>query len=745
MAKTTIDHKDRSGTETLFFQVEGMTCGACSSRVEKVLSKIPGVETAEVNLTLERATVTCRPSIKQNLILKAVNEAGFTITLIKDDKKLSKFTSDFDIQNRISLIIAITFTIPFILQVFFRSIQDWTGIIFQLPIPLAVLLASVIQFGIGLRFYRGAYHSLKFGSANMDVLVAMGTTTAYLYSMYNVLAFDNPSDQTLYFEASVIIITLVIIGKSIELRAKRSANSAIHELCKIQPETANVRQKDGTEEIRPIQFLNPGDVVLCRQGDRIPVDGIVISGEAEIDESLITGESIPIVKLPGAEIITGSINLNGFIEINVKAVGDESTLGRVIRLVETAQTKKPNIQRLVDQVSHIFVPVIISLALFTFLFWYLVSGNLDIAILNAVSVLVIACPCALGLATPTAIVAGAGAAARAGILVKDIEVLERSRDVTHVIFDKTGTLTEGKPRIVNIFAFVENYNDELLTIAASLQHGSGHPVAKAFKQLAEEKLLSLPITTNFNNHVARGVEGTIGGNTYFLGNLNLFQENFHKTPPKTDTYTIDSTAVWLAKIDNSECEFLAQFDLVDTLRPNIPILIEKLNQLGTEVLLVSGDSESAVSYIGNQIGIHHTFSCTNPQQKESIVGKLIDDGANICMVGDGINDAPALARANIGIAMGSGTEVAMETAEITLMRADPTLVVETISLSRLTIRKIKQNLFWAFSYNIIGVPLAAMGFLFPALAAIMMTFSSISVLINSLTLRSWKPQDPEIS
>lgn len=608
-----------------------------------------------------------------------------------------------------------------------------------MPVYAEAMLATVLQIGIGARYYRSAFHALRGGGANMDVLVALGTTSAYVYSGYLVYDLGDAAAGQLYFEASAIIITLVLIGKHIETRARRSASRAIRELLAIRPVTARIRTAEGSEQDTPVHALRPGDVVICRPGDRVAADGVVLRGEAEVDEALITGESVPAPKHPADTVIAGSMNINGFLEIEARAVGSDSTLGRVIRLVESAQAAKPAIQRMVDRVSAVFVPAVVGLAVITFAAWGLSGADLASALINAVSVLVIACPCALGLATPTAIVAGAGVAARAGILVRDIESLEQANGLTHVVFDKTGTLTEGRPVIASVTPLAERDEGDLLRVAASLQQGSEHPLAIAFLRTATERGIALADVSGFRSVVAKGVQGEIEGASYLLGNRRLFDECCPGTDPPDASDSGGSTRVWLAVRSDAGCAFLARFELIDALRPDAVVAVDGLRKLGVKPLLVSGDAKAVVERIGRQAGIDESYGAATPEEKERIVSRLSESGARVCMVGDGINDAPVLARAAVGIAMGSGTDVAMETAAITLMRPDPTLVAGAIDVSRKTIRKIKQNLFWAFIYNVIGLPLAALGFLVPAFAAAMMAASSISVVLNALTLRSWRP------
>ena len=737
------------GTETRVYHVAGMTCSACSARVEKILSQVPGVAAAHVNLALEKATLAVTPGLEEDALSGPVAGAGYRLEPVRDDGSEPDGDPGRARADRIAMAVAISMTVPFLLQMLAGLLRGWTGWIgwaglgdyadWHMPVYAEAALASVLQIGIGARYYRSAFHALRGGGANMDVLVALGTTSAYAYSWYLVASLGPGAAGQLYFEASAIIITLVLVGKHIESRARRSAGRAIRELLAIRPVTAQVRTSDGAERETPVHALKAGDVIICRPGERVAVDGVVLRGEAEVDEALITGESVPAAKGPADAVIAGSMNVNGFMEIEARAVGGDSTLGRVIRLVENAQAAKPAIQRLVDRISAVFVPVVIGLAMIAFAAWILAGADMETALINAVSVLVIACPCALGLATPTAIVAGAGAAARAGILVKDIESLERARGLTHIIFDKTGTLTEGRPVLASIVPLAGRGEDGPLGIAAALQRGSEHPFARAFQLAAADRGMPHAGVERFRSLVARGVEGEVDGTTYLLGNRRLFQEACRDTPPPDAPDSGGATSVWLAARGDSGCEYLARFDLVDALRSDAAAVVERLKRMGIRTLLVSGDAEPVVERIGRAAGIDESHGAATPEDKERIVGQLTESGAKVCMVGDGINDAPALARATVGIAMGSGTDVAMETAAITLMRPEPVLVAGAVDVSRRTIRKIKQNLFWAFVYNVIGIPLAAAGYLFPAFAAAMMAFSSISVVLNSLTLRAWRP------
>ena len=736
--------------ERLHLAIEGMTCNACATRLEKSLGAAEGVVSASVNFALERASVEVDPARTDlDSVVRVVRRTGFDVGAETHASRGGK-TPPADPgagerreerrlrRERWAVAAAALLAAPFLLQMLAHLPGGGFAPAWKLS-PLAQLaLATPLQFVLGARFYRGAFAALRGGGANMDVLVALGTTAAYAYSLYRLAALGAGAEGRLFFEASAVVVAFVLAGKHMESRAKRGATRAIRQLLALRPDVARVRLADGSVEERPARALRPGDVAVCRPGDRVAADGAVVRGEAEVDESPITGESAPVPKAPGDPATAGSIVVDGFIDVETRAAGEDSTLARMIRLVEDAQAGKPAVQRLVDRVSAVFVPLVVAFAAVAFAAWLFAGAGLEAALASAVSVLVIACPCALGLATPTAIVAGAGAAARAGILIRDVEALERAHGLSHVVFDKTGTLTEGRPSLAGIEPLGRIGEDEALRIAASLQQGSGHPVAAAFRAEAQARGLEPSPVERFRSSVARGVEGEVEGVRYRLGNARLFAEGGLDPPPGEPSD--GGSQVWLGASLPGGDALLARFEAVDALRPQAAEAIRQLERLGVEPRLVSGDAAAVARRIGRRLGIEAVRGEALPEDKAEIVAELARGGARVGMVGDGINDAPALARAAVGIAMGSGTDVAMETAAITLMRPDPRLVAGAIDASRRTFRKIGQNLFWAFVYNVVGLPLAALGLLSPALAGAAMALSSVSVVANSLLLRSWKPR-----
>ncbi len=790
--------------------IEGMTCSACSARLERMLNGAAGVADATVNLALERAMLHIDPGESSlDAVIGLVRRGGFNVgtetgryhvdnlgdstvadrvekalesvpgvlqvkinppterveidfvSLMVPDKTLSRAAADAGFQlfpeaggaggsaareqrqnrrEQWAILCAAILTTPFLAQMVIMFSFGEHAMHMHMPPFAELALATPLQFVFGLRFYRGAINSLRGGGANMDVLVAMGTTAAYAFSLWQIVAFGEGARGQLYFEASAIIITLIMVGKHLEARAKRGAAAAIRGLMALQPDTAMVRLPDGELVERPAQDLEVGDIVVCRPGDRVAADGVVVRGAAEVDESLITGESNPLAKEPGDSVTAGSINVDGFIDIETRAVGGDSTLSKMVRLVENAQVGKPAVQRLVDRVSAIFVPTVITIAVLTFIGWLAAGAGFETALISAAATLVIACPCALGLATPTAIMAGSGAAARAGILIKDVTTLEQAHSLSHVVFDKTGTLTEGKPRVSEIELLAGLDEDEVLIAAASLQQGSSHPIALAFREEMERRGHPMMAVENFKNYVSRGIEGELQGRRYLVGNDRLFRDR-DLDPPEREMHR-GGTEVWLGVAMEGGDALLARFALVDELRPTAKTAIRQVKGLNVTPLLVSGDTVSVAERIAGELGIDDVHGEVRPEDKASIIAELEEGGAKVGMVGDGVNDAPALARATAGIALGTGTDVAMDTASITLMRPDPRLVGSAIDISRRTFRKIKQNLFWAFIYNVIGLPLAALGFLSPSLAGAAMAFSSVSVVTNSLILRSWKPKLP---
>ncbi len=735
--------------ETYAFPIEGMTCSACAARLEKALDRVPGVTKANINLALERADVqVITGSATLEDLATAVQDAGYTARITSASEEQARLDAEHALRDQAllrrekwMLLASAALSLPLVAQMIthFQMLSGLQGPMLQLSPWLELVLATPVQFIIGARFYKGAWNALKNRSGNMDVLVVMGTTAAFGYSVYLLASLGNAATGRLYFEASAVIITLVLLGKFMESRAKRGTTAAIRQLMDLRPQTARLRRADNGEVEVPIAEVKSGDIVIVRPGERMPVDGIVAGGQSELDEALITGESLPVNKTKGDQVTGGAINGTGLLEVRATDVGEDSTLARIIRLVENAQAGKAPVQRLVDRISEIFVPTVVCIATITFAAWYMNNGNFEQALVAAVSVLVIACPCALGLATPTAIMTGTGAAARSGILIKDIESLERAHKLSAIIFDKTGTLTEGKPKVVDVHV-LRGDEAELIRLAASIQQGSEHPLAKSLLALAAEREFSLYPVKNFQSYTGRGVAGTANSRDIVIGNEQLLTER--QLDPSAETQraraweATGKTVIWVADQDG----LLGIIAIADPLKAESKDAIDALRKLNIKTLMLSGDAPLVATEIGRQAGVDESRGGVKPDEKAQAVTGLSQQGHSVGMIGDGINDAPALAVADVGIAMGSGTDIAMETAGITLMRVDPRLVGAAVDASRATFRKIKQNLFWAFIYNIIGIPLAAAGLLSPAMAGAAMAMSSVSVVTNSLLLRRWKPK-----
>lgn len=723
--------------EVFVFTLDGMTCGACAVRSEKVLARVPGVSSAEVNFALERATVHApKGAVSFDTLSEVIAKAGFTARTLTPEKP-----SDTDanrqkglLKDYLTLAFSALLTLPLVAQMG----AHFTGTGFHLSPWTELALALPVQVIAGARFYAGAWKVLRVGSGNMDVLVVMGTTAAFGYSLYLLLTLGAAATGLLYFEASAVIITLVLFGKVLEARAKRGTTAAIRALMNLRPDIARV-DRDGTIVEVPVDQVLEGDTVIVRPGEKVPVDGNIEEGASELDEALLTGESLPVAKTAGDTVTGGSINGTGLLRVCATRVGEDSTLARIIRLVENAQSGKAPVQRLVDRVAAVFVPIVIVIAVLTFAGWLAFGGTFEQGLIAAVSVLVIACPCALGLATPTAIVTGTGAAAKSGILIKDVEALERAHQVDTVIFDKTGTLTEGHPAVVDVF-MISNDEKQAIGLAAAVQHGSEHPLAKAMVALADERGVAVGTVTGFQSVTGRGVMGTVGSKTVLLGNQAFLEEHHVALVgglEKVEAWHRDArTAVWMA-VDGL---LVAVFAIADPVRREAVTAVSLLQKLGIEAHLLSGDAKPVAAAIAQTVGIDHVQGEVSPADKAQAVSNLRSNSHVVAMVGDGINDAPALAEADVGVAMGTGTDVAMETAAVTLMRPDPRLVAAAFSISKATWRKIKQNLFWAFIYNIIGIPLAALGYLSPAVAGVAMAASSVSVVTNALLLRRWRPR-----
>jgi Cu+-exporting ATPase len=719
--------------------IDGMTCSACATRLEKALTRAAGVTSATVNFATEQADIRIAAGVTDaDALADVVRKAGFTARQAAELD--ASATDDQDAlaaaalrAELFTLLAAAALTLPLVLQMVSMTL----GLGFHLTPGLELILATPVQFVIGARFYRAAWNAVRAGAGNMDVLVALGTSAAYFYSLVTLIVAGRAAAGQLYFEASAVIITLVLLGKFMESRAKRGTTAAIRQLMDLRPKTARVL-RGGAELEVPVGEVQVGDTVVVRPGESIPVDGEVSAGQSDIDEALITGESIPVEKAAGDKVTGGAINGTGLLRVTATAVGADSTLARIIKLVQNAQAGKAPIQRLVDKISAVFVPIVIGIAALTFGGWLLAGAGFEAALVAAVSVLVIACPCALGLATPTAIMTGTGAAARAGILIKDVVALEQAHAVDAVIFDKTGTLTTGRPTVIDMYTADGNESD-MLTGLASLQQGSEHPLARAVLLKAADLGLEPGAVENFKSFTGFGVEGQIGGHWIRSGNADFMQQhNLDPAPLREQANAWESqgrTVIYVARDDR----LLGMLAIADPLRPEATPAVTELRRMGIRTLLLSGDAERVAAEIGRQVGVDEARGGVRPADKAAAVEALRANGAHVGMVGDGINDAPALAAADVGLAMGSGTDVAMETAGITLMRSNPGLVPAAIAVSRATWRKIRQNLFWAFIYNVIGIPFAAAGLLSPTLAGAAMAFSSVSVVTNSLLLRRWRP------
>lgn len=718
--------------EVVRLKIGGMTCASCSGRVEKALRKRPGVASAQVNLATELATVALVPGVTSVAeLVEAVERAGYeaqpAATAAEERAAADALDARKSRSELLILIGAFALTLPLIAPM----VVNLFGVSWMLPGWLQLALATPVQVVAGARFYRGAIGAIRGGAANMDVLVAIGTTAAFLLSF----AIWWAGGTHLYFESAAAVIAFVRFGKWLEGRAKRSTTRAIRALMELRPEIARVRRAHGEIEVPP-EAVGRGEIVVIRPGERVPVDGTIVEGESQLDESLITGESLPVVKEVGDEVTGGSINGEGLLAVEATRVGEESTLARIVALVQDAQATKAPIQKTVDRVSAVFVPIVLLLALLTFAGWSVSGVGLERALINAVSVLVIACPCALGLATPAALMVGTGAAARVGILVKDAEALEITHSVDTVVLDKTGTLTEGRPEVRQVLA---DDADRLLELAAGAQQGSEHPLAGAIRRAASERGLRSAAFDAFKAFVGKGVSASVEGRTIRVGSPRWMQElGVELATWKSRAAELKAegmTVVWVVEGSSA----LGAIAIGDRPRGSSKLAIERLSAEGVRTVMLTGDNDNAAQAIGKRLGLSRVIAEVLPGDKASEIAALQAEGRKVAMVGDGVNDAPALAAADVGFAMGTGTDVAMHTAGVTLMRPEPTLIGDAISISRATTRKIHQNLFWAFVYNTVGLPLAALGFLTPMIAGAAMALSSVSVVTNALLLRRWRP------
>jgi len=735
--------------------IDGMTCASCVARVEKALRKVPGVQTASVNLATEQAQVSTETGTEAALLLAAIQRAGYEASMVQPDADVLATPVRRAHDEGWKVALAVALSAPLMVPM----VGDLLGLHWMWPAWVQALLAAPVQFWLGARFYKAGWAALKAGAGNMDLLVAIGTSAAFGLSL--ALWWQAAPDQMphLYFESAAVVITLVMLGKWLESRAKHQTLAALDALRRLRPETARVRRHGAEAEV-PLSAVRVGSEVVVRPGERLPTDGVIIEGRTHLDESLITGESLPVAREAGQTVTGGALNVEGLIVVRTTAVGAETQLARIVRLVESAQARKAPIQQLVDKVSAVFVPAVIVIAAITGLAWWALSGDGVAATLHAVAVLVIACPCALGLATPATLMVGTGMAARHGILVRDAQALETLRAVKVVAFDKTGTLTQGRPRLTALASQSGTPEDDaqLLRWAAALQSGNGHPLARAVIEAANSQALpgasvAPGVAVEGLQLVAgRGVEGRVDGMLLRLGSHRWLSESGLDAGPmaaqSAQAAASGQTVSWLFEPGGREqrpARLLGLLTFGDEPKPGAAQAIASLKARGLRVVMISGDNHGAAQAMAQLLGIDEVRAEVLPADKARVVGELkagLLPGEAVAMVGDGINDAPALAAADVGLAMageGGGTDVAVETAGLTLLRGDPQTVVEAWELSWAVRRKLHQNLFWAFAYNVVGIPLAAMGWLSPMVAGAAMALSSVSVITNALMLRRWHP------
>jgi Cu+-exporting ATPase len=745
-------------TRTVQLPISDMTCASCVARVEKALRKQPGVLAVSVNLATETASITLAgratgteadAAAAAAPLVAAVRKAGYGVTapVAQGQAVAAPWLTD---GRRV--VLAALLSAPLALPMLAML---W-GTHWMLPGLWQLALAAPVQFWLGARFYKAGWSAVRAGAGNMDLLVALGTTAAFGLSLFKLWQAGGVGMPDLYFEGSAVVITLVLTGKWLEARARRQTTQAIRALNALRPDTARVR-RNGVDSDVPLADVQPGDAVVVRPGERVAVDGVVQEGRSDVDESLITGESLPVPRGPGDAVTGGAVNGDGLLLVRTTAVGAESTLSRIVRLVESAQARKAPIQRLVDRVSEVFVPVVLGLALLTLLGWGLGAGDWTSAVLNAVSVLVIACPCALGLATPAAIMAGTGVAAQRGVLIKDAEALELAHAVHVVAWDKTGTLTVGQPQLVQVevgLGPADSDRAHALAVAAALQSGSTHPLARAVLAVASAEGVAVPAVSSPRAEPGRGVSGTLNGVEHRLGSLRWMQESGADLAPwaaqaealQAQGRTVSAVAAMVDSAAGRVPQIMGLLAFADTAKPGAAAAVKRLAAMGVRSVLVSGDNAGSVAAIAAAVGITEQRAEVLPADKARLVAELkaglSGHHARVAMVGDGINDAPALAAADVGMAIvhmdGTGTDVAMHAAGITLMRGDPGLVADAIDISRRTTTKIRQNLFWAFVFNAVGIPLAALGMLSPVIAGAAMAMSSVTVVSNALLLRRWK-------
>ncbi|HCI14652.1 MAG: copper-translocating P-type ATPase [Gallionellales bacterium GWA2_60_142] len=707
-------------------QITGMRCASCSGRLEKNLNEMPGTE-AVVNIATEKASVTFDPAVTSvEAIIATVRKAGFDAHAARDFAAEKQERVAMLRRERNLFLISALLTAPLLIEMALMLF----GIHLMMPVWMQWLLATPVQFWAGSRFYTGAWSSLRSGGSNMDVLVALGTSAAYFLS---VAVWLLNLDQPVYFEASATLITLVLLGKLLEARAKGKASAALEALINLQPKIAHVERNGQLLDVSA-GSLRPEDIFVVRPGESVPVDGVVLEGSSSVDEAMLTGESLPQEKTADAKVYAATLNQQGLLRCRALAVGSRTQLAAIIHLVEQAQGSKAAIQKLADRISAVFVPAVLVIASLTFTGWYLADAGFATALINAVAVLVIACPCALGLATPTAVVVATGRAAHAGILVKDAAALERAHQLAVLVVDKTGTLTEGKPSVTDLLPSTGIAQDELLRIAAALAQHSGHPLSRALLDHAGQ--ISLPEAENLREQAGLGLSADIEGQTCSLGSP-AFAAQLGVALDDAQLLTLQSQGKSVIAVAHGGA-LLGLIAFADRLRDSSRNAVARLHDMGVRVVMLSGDNQATAAAIAAQVGIAEFRAEVLPQDKAALVESYKQEGRLVGMAGDGINDAPALAAADVGFAMKSGSDIALEAADITLMRNDLASVVDAISLSRATLTKIRQNLFFAFGYNVLGIPLAAAGMLNPMIAGAAMALSSVSVVSNALLLKRWR-------
>lgn len=720
--------------ESVQLNIGGMTCASCSARIEKQLAKIPGVIHVHVNLASEKAAIEFAPGIVDvDGLIQTVVKTGYSASPVADEPLSEERSDQKNAYHKLwwTFVAGSVLTLPLLLQM----ISGFTRAAFVMPLYIQFILATPVQFVVGWRFYQGAYHALRSRAPNMDVLVALGTSTAYVYS--SILMFGHIPGDT-YFDTAALITTLILLGKVLEHKSKYQTGEAIRELVRLQAKTARVL-RDHVEVEVLLEQVQVGDEIVVRPGEKVPVDGVILSGKSMIDESMLTGESMPITKDVGDFVIGATMNKEGSFQFRATKVGKDTALAQIVRMVDEAQGSKAPIQRLADRVSGIFVPIVLVIAFITFIM-YAWLVDINSAIVHAVAVLVIACPCSLGLATPTAIMVGTGKGAEQGILIRGGEALERAQKIDTLLLDKTGTITHGKPAITDVIGLLNYRREEVIYYAASAEQRSEHPLARAMMEEAKHQGQPLQEVAFFEAIPGLGVKAKTHSDLIYVGTSELMQSSGFDTSDSEDVYrelqAMGKTVMYVAR----EQELIGMIAVADTVKMSSKIALETMKKMGINVYMVTGDNRQTAVAIAEMVGIDesHVMAQMLPAQKEHLVVQLQQEGHIVGMSGDGINDAPALARSDIGFAMGAGADVAIEAADITLMSSDLMAIVDAIELSRATMRKIRQNLFWSFGYNSLGIPFAAFGIVTPVIAGAAMALSSVSVVTSSLMLRRFK-------